>query len=323
MENKLLILARPRGFCSGVIHAIKIVEDALDRYGAPVYVLHEIVHNLHVCNNLRALGACFVEDIEDIPPDALTVFSAHGVSKAIEEQAHKRNLCVIDATCSLVKKVHLEAQRYSRKGMEVVIIGHPGHPEVEGTRGRVHGPVHVLSTPSEVQHLKVGSPHRLAYVTQTTQSVETTLQVIEALRRRFPGISGPKLDDICFATQSRQNTIRRLAGEIDLLLVVGSKNSSNSNRLRETGEEHGLLSYLIEDAEQIEPEWFHNIRSIGLTAGASAPEYLVQGVVKKLEAMFDLRVMETDPAVEKSKTSAFHPFPEQHGETTDPTYYQP
>jgi 4-hydroxy-3-methylbut-2-enyl diphosphate reductase len=277
-----VILARPRGFCTGVIRAIKIVENALRFNDIPVYVLHEIVHNRNVVDNLQKKGAHFAENLEDIPDGALTIFSAHGVSKVVEEQANKRNLKVIDATCPLVNKVHLQAQRFSSEGRELIIIGHHGHPEVEGTRGRADGKVHILSTTAEVKFLNVRDPDHLAYVSQTTLSLSDTSHIIDALRQRFPTIKGPKSNDICYATQSRQNAVRILTQTIDLLLVVGSRNSSNSNRLRETGEQSGLPAYLIEDAEEVNPNWLQGKNRIGLTAGASAPEILVEGVLQKL-----------------------------------------
>lgn len=298
-----VILARPRGFCAGVVRAIKTVERALQLYGTPVYVLHEIVHNSHVVGDLRNRGAFFVENLEEVPLDSVTIFSAHGVATAVVEQGKRRNLRVIDATCPLVTKVHLQAQRYSRKGMEVIIIGHPGHPEVEGTRGRIDGPVHVLSTTEEIEQLKVQKPERLAYVTQTTLSLDDTRQVIDSLKKSYPAIAGPNLRDICYATQSRQNTVRKMASEIDLLLVVGARNSSNSNRLQEVGGHNGLPSYLIEDAEEIESNWFKDIMTIGITAGASTPEVLVQGVVNKVRDFGALRVREMDGEQEKIRFS--------------------
>jgi len=289
-----VILARPRGFCAGVVRAIKTVERALQLYGTPVYVLHEIVHNRHVVGDLRDRGARFVEDLEGVPLGSVTIFSAHGVSTAVVEQARRRDLKVIDATCPLVTKVHHQAQEYSRRGMEVIIIGHPGHPEVEGTRGRIDGPVHVLSSEAEVGTLNLSSPEHLAYVTQTTLSLDDTRQVINMLKQHFPTISGPDLRDICYATQSRQNTVRRLATEIDLLIVVGARNSSNSNRLREVGGHNGLPSFLIEDAGELDPAWFNDNLKIGVTAGASTPEILVQGVVQRMQDFGASRVREMD-----------------------------
>jgi 4-hydroxy-3-methylbut-2-enyl diphosphate reductase len=257
-------------------------------------VLHEIVHNRHVVGDLRNRGACFVENLEEVPLSAVTIFSAHGVSNAVVEQAKRRNLRAIDATCPLVTKVHLQAQRYSRQGMEIIIIGHPGHPEVEGTRGRIDGTVHVLSSVAEVESLSVRDSNRLAYVTQTTLSMDDTRHVIEALKKRFPSIIGPDLKDICYATQSRQNAVRLLAQEIDLLLVVGARYSSNSNRLREAGAQNGLPAYLIEDGEELDPAWFTNKPRIGITAGASTPEILVQGVLDRLSDFSKLHVREMD-----------------------------
>lgn len=278
-----VILAQPRGFCAGVVRAIKIVERALKKYGTPVYVLHEIVHNRHVVEDLKNQGALFVESLDEVPAGAVTIFSAHGVSTAVEEQAKKRTLNVIDATCPLVSKVHLQAQRYSRQGFELIIIGHPGHPEVEGTRGRVEGPVHVISNKASVTALQVKHSDRLAYVTQTTLSIDDTREIIDALKKRFT-VQGPDLSDICYATQSRQNAVRRLAKDVDLLLVVGARNSSNSNRLREVGEHNGLPAYLIEDADDLDRSWFSENTRVGITAGTSAPEAMVQGVLDRLRS---------------------------------------
>ena len=289
-----VVLARPRGFCAGVVRAIETVDSALQLHGTPVYVLHEIVHNRHVVGDLRDRGACFVEDLDEVPLSAVTIFSAHGVSNEVVEQAKRRNLRAIDATCPLVTKVHLQAQRYSRQGMEIIIIGHPGHPEVEGTRGRIDGKVHVLSSVAEVESLSVRDSNGLAYVTQTTLSMDDTRHVIEALKKRFPPIIGPDLKDICYATQSRQNAVRLLAQEIDLLLVVGARYSSNSNRLREAGAQNSLPAYLIEDGEEIDPAWFASKARIGITAGASTPEILVQGVLDRLGDFGKLHVREMD-----------------------------
>jgi 4-hydroxy-3-methylbut-2-enyl diphosphate reductase len=278
-----VILARPRGFCAGVVRAIEMVERALKIYGTPIYVLHEIVHNRHIVEDLKSKGALFVENLDEVKAGAVIIFSAHGVSTAAVEQAKKRNLKIIDATCPLVTKVHLQAQRYSRQGFEIIIIGNPGHPEVEGTRGRVEGPVHVLSSSAEVASLKVKNPDRLAYVTQTTLSTDDTREVINALKKRF-AIQGPELSDICYATHSRQNAVRQLAKEIDLLLVVGARNSSNSNRLREVGDQNGLSAYLIEDVDDLNPAWFSEKTRVGVTAGTSAPEAMVQQVIERLRA---------------------------------------
>ncbi len=279
-------LANPRGFCAGVDRAIEIVEKALELYGAPVYVLHEIVHNRHVLQDLSARGVKFVDSLDEVPAGSVTVYSAHGVSDEVVESGQRRNLRVIDATCPLVTKVHLQAQHYSTKGREIILIGHPGHPEVEGTRGRIDGPVTVLSTVAEVDALQVRDPEKLAYVTQTTLSIDDTREVIDALVRRFPKIQGPELKDICYATQNRQNAVRRMADEhIDVLIVVGSKNSSNSNRLAELGTRSGVRSYLIDDAGEIRPEWLVSTTRVGVTAGASAPESLVQQVIERLRAL--------------------------------------
>ncbi len=278
-------LAQPRGFCAGVDRAIEIVERALQLYGAPVYVLHEIVHNRYVVDDLSARGVVFVDDLESVPRGAVTIYSAHGVSDAVVARGRERGLRVIDATCPLVTKVHLQAQAYERDGREVILIGHPGHPEVEGTRGRIRGQVHVLSTVAEVEALEVADPGRLSYVTQTTLSVDDTREVIEALVRRFPAVKGPALKDICYATQNRQNAVRTLSERIELLIVVGSPNSSNSNRLRELGERKGIPSHLVDRAADIDPAWFRPGLKVGLTAGASAPESLVQQVLERLSAL--------------------------------------
>ena len=288
-----VILAQPRGFCAGVIRAIEMVERTLEIYGKPVYVLHEIVHNRHVVEDLKNKGALFIETLDEVKAGEVTIFSAHGVSTSVVEQAKSKNIKIIDATCPLVTKVHLRAQRYSRQGFEVIIIGHPGHSEVEGTRGRVEGPVHVVSSRDEVISLKVKNPHRIAYVTQTTLSTDDTHNVIEALKERFT-LQGPELSDVCYATQSRQNAVNRLSKEIDLLLVVGSRNSSNSNRLREVGEQKGLASYLIEDVDDLNPTWFSEKLRVGVTAGTSAPEVMVQAVVGKLRDYGATTVMEMD-----------------------------
>ena len=280
-----VLLAQPRGFCAGVDRAIEIVERALELYGAPVFVLHEIVHNRYVVDDLSRRGVKFVDSLDAVPEGAVTIFSAHGVAEEVVQRGVARKLRVIDATCPLVTKVHLQAQLYRTDGREVVLIGHPGHPEVEGTRGRIDGPVHVLSTVEEVERLAVGDPDKLAYVTQTTLSVDDTREVIDALVRRFPKIKGPELKDICYATQNRQNAVKEMSAEIELLLVVGSQNSSNSNRLRELGARKHIPSHLIDGADQIESAWFRPGMRIGVTAGASAPESLVQQVVARLREL--------------------------------------
>ena len=285
-----VILAQPRGFCAGVERAIEIVERALKKYGPPIYVRHEIVHNRHVVEDLRTRGAVFVDELAEIPPGSMTVFSAHGVAKRVEEVARERGLPVIDATCPLVAKVHNEGRRYAGQGREIVLIGHAGHAEVEGTIGQIPGKVHLVQTVDDVAALQPGSPDRLAYITQTTLSVDDTRHIIAALVARFPAIVGPDVRDICYATQNRQQAVRDLAERADVILVVGSRNSSNSNRLREIGEELGRPAYLIDDAAALRPEWFAGIATVGLTAGASAPETLVQGVIDGLRAFGELDV---------------------------------
>ena len=277
------LLANPRGFCAGVDRAIEIVEKALELYGAPVYVLHEIVHNTHVLKDLRSRGTVFVKSLEEVPEGAVTIFSAHGVSDAVVDLGKARQLKVIDATCPLVTKVHLQAVRYAQQEREVILIGHEGHPEVEGTRGRVQGIVHVLSTPEEVAALEVKDPSRLAYVTQTTLSVDDTRACVEALEARFPEIQGPNLKDICYATQNRQNAVKELLPKVDCLVVVGSANSSNSNRLRELGERGGVPAYLVDHPDQIEAQWVAGKVRVGVTAGASAPEALVDRILERLK----------------------------------------
>jgi 4-hydroxy-3-methylbut-2-enyl diphosphate reductase len=285
-------LANPRGFCAGVDRAIEIVEKALEIHGAPVFVLHEIVHNRHVLEDLSARGARFVEDLESVPEGSVAIFSAHGVSDDVVATSVKRKLRVIDATCPLVTKVHLQARHYHERGREIVLIGHLGHPEVEGTRGRIDGKVTVLSTVAEVLALEVADPDNLAYVTQTTLSLDDTREVIDALVRRFPNIHGPELSDICYATQNRQNAVKELAHDVQVLIVVGSKNSSNSNRLAELGTRSGVRSYLIDDAGEIRPEWLVSTSRVGVTAGASAPESLVQEVLERLAQLGATKVAE-------------------------------
>ena len=291
-------LANPRGFCAGVDRAIEIVEKALEYHGAPVYVLHEIVHNRHVIKDLSSRGVEFVKELSEIPSGAVTIFSAHGVAESVVKEGEARGLRVIDATCPLVTKVHQQAQRYWDQERELILIGHPGHPEVEGTRGRFPGKVVVLSTVEEVDKLEPKNPEQLAYVTQTTLSLDDTRDVIDALNRRFPLISGPSLNDICYATQNRQNAVRNLVGDVDLLLVVGSQNSSNSNRLRELGEREGVPSYLIDHQDEIQAEWVKDKRSIGVTAGASAPEILVSQIIDHLRKLGVDNVQEVDGEAE-------------------------
>ncbi len=284
-----ILLANPRGFCAGVDRAIEIVERALEVLGAPIYVRHEVVHNRFVVDNLRTKGAVFVEEIDEIPDGATCIFSAHGVSQAVREAAEQRRLTVFDATCPLVTKVHIEVQRYSREGREVVLIGHAGHPEVEGTMGQFDasrgGRIYLVETPEDVAGLPIRDPARMGYVTQTTLSMDDTARVIDALRARFPEIHGPRKDDICYATQNRQDAVKDLAGRCDVVLVVGSRNSSNSNRLRELAAQRGVSAYLIDGADDIQPEWLAGCARVGVTAGASAPEVLVRAVVERLVAL--------------------------------------
>jgi 4-hydroxy-3-methylbut-2-en-1-yl diphosphate reductase len=285
-----VILAQPRGFCAGVVRAIEIVERAIERYGAPVYVRHEIVHNRHVVESLKAKGALFVEDLSEVPTGAVTIFSAHGVSRAVEMDAEARSLSVLDAVCPLVAKVHHEGQRYLDQGRIVILIGHAGHPEIEGTMGQLKGEVHLIESAKDVERLDVPADAPVAYITQTTLSVDDTRATIEAVKRRFKDVIGPETRDICYATQNRQTAVRELATLVDVILVVGAKNSSNSNRLREIGEEAGIPSYLVADGRDINEEWFDGKTTIGLTAGASAPEVLVDDVISTLRRLGPLEV---------------------------------
>ena len=285
-----VVLAQPRGFCAGVERAIDIVERALEKYGPPIYVRHEIVHNRHVVERLRAKGAHFVDELDEIPPGSVTIFSAHGVSSAVEDAAAERDLPVIDATCPLVSKVHSEGQRYAAQGREIILIGHAGHPEIEGTMGRIDGKVHLISRANEVANLKVSNPEKLAFITQTTLSLDDTRAVIEALRQRFPTIVGPDTKDICYATQNRQRAARELAQAVDVVLVVGAANSSNSNRLREIAAEQGVPAYLIADADALDPRWINGVESVGITAGASAPAELVQQLLDRLREIGEVEL---------------------------------
>jgi 4-hydroxy-3-methylbut-2-en-1-yl diphosphate reductase len=285
-----VILAQPRGFCAGVVRAIEIVERALRKYGAPVYVRHEIVHNRHVVEGLKAKGARFVENLDDIPPGGVTVFSAHGVPKAVVNEAAARDLPVLDATCPLVTKVHNEAKRYVARGRTLILIGHAGHAEVEGTMGQIADPVHLVQTEEDVDLLDLPSDAPIAYVTQTTLSIDDTRGIIAALKRRFTDIVGPDTRDICYATQNRQTAVRELSKLVDVILVIGAKNSSNSNRLREIGEESGIPSYLIADSSELDINWLRDARTIGITAGASAPEILVEDVVAELRRIAPVEV---------------------------------
>ncbi|MDH0476715.1 4-hydroxy-3-methylbut-2-enyl diphosphate reductase [Aeromonas caviae] len=283
-----ILLANPRGFCAGVDRAISIVESALEKFGAPIYVRHEVVHNRYVVNKLKEAGAVFVEELDEVPDDSIVIFSAHGVSKAVREMAKSRALKVFDATCPLVTKVHMEVHRASRKGSEAVLIGHAGHPEVIGTMGQYEnreGGMYLVETPEDVAKLQVKNPDDLCFVTQTTLSMDETAEVIDALRQHFPKIQGPRKDDICYATQNRQDAVREMAGLVDAMLVVGSRNSSNSNRLRELAEKVGTQAYLIDDASMIDPHWLDGVERIGVTAGASAPDVLVQNVIARLREL--------------------------------------
>ena len=301
-----LLLANPRGFCAGVDRAIEIVERALKIFGAPIYVRHEVVHNRFVVEDLRAKGAIFIEEVSEVPDESILIFSAHGVSKKVQEEGKHRGLNIFDATCPLVTKVHMEVAKFEKQGKECVLIGHVGHPEVEGTMGQYtsdEGGIYLVETPEDVARLRVKNPNNLAFVTQTTLSVDDTSIVIDALKQHFPAIEGPRKDDICYATQNRQNAVKSMAKECDILMVVGSKNSSNSNRLRELSEKLATPAYLIDNAGDINPDWLHGKSCIGLTAGASAPELLVQNVVERLKQLGVSRVSELDGQPEKIEFS--------------------
>ncbi len=278
-----IILANPRGFCAGVDRAIAIVERALEKFGAPIYVRHEVVHNTFVVNDLKTKGAIFVDELDEIPTGSTVIFSAHGVSQTVRAEAEQRGLNVFDATCPLVTKVHVEVSKMREKGLEIVMIGHKGHPEVEGTLGQAAGGMYLVETPEDVATLDVSDPDQLAYVTQTTLSVDDAARVVNALRARFPTISGPKKDDICYATQNRQDAVKALAPQCDVVIVVGSPTSSNSNRLREVAKNLGVQAYMVDNAREIDPQWLEGKRRIGVTAGASAPEILVQEVISRLK----------------------------------------
>ncbi len=298
-----VILAQPRGFCAGVERAIEIVEAALGQHGPPIYVRHEIVHNPRVVESLKAKGVRFVEQIDQVPHGAIAVFSAHGVSKKVEEDASMRDLRSLDATCPLVSKVHKEGRRYAARGYDIILIGHENHPEVEGTVGQIPGPVLLVSDVKGVEALEVRDPGKVAYITQTTLSVDDTREVISALRRRFPKVVGPDVKDICYATQNRQAAVRALAAQVDLMLVVGAQNSSNSNRLCEVSNDNGVPSYLVEDPSKIDPRWLEGIESIGITAGASTPEELVHELVDKLREHADLEISTMDGIEENVRFS--------------------
>ena len=289
-----VILAQPRGFCAGVVRAIDIVEKALDKYGEPVYVRHEIVHNKHVVDTLKSKGARFVEELDEVPEGAVTVFSAHGVPQSVVKTAQDRGLPVLDATCPLVSKVHNQGKRYVGKGRTLILIGHAGHPEVEGTMGQVGAPVHLVQSEGDVATLELADDTPVAYITQTTLSIDDTKGIIVALKKRFSDILGPETSDICYATQNRQTSVRELAKVADVILVVGAQNSSNSNRLREIGIEEGIPSYLIADGSELQPEWVKGKKVVGLTAGASAPEELVRHVIEALGEIEDVEVEQMD-----------------------------
>ncbi|TAK52006.1 MAG: 4-hydroxy-3-methylbut-2-enyl diphosphate reductase [Betaproteobacteria bacterium] len=293
-----VLLANPRGFCAGVERAIEIVERALELRGAPIYVRHEIVHNKAVVENLRAKGAVFVEDLDQVPPGATVIFSAHGVAKSVQAQAERRGLRVFDATCPLVTKVHVEVAKMLRAGFEIVMIGHRGHPEAEGTMGQATEGMHLVESVDDVARLTVGNPQQLAYVTQTTLSVDDAARVVAALKARFPAIRGPKQDDICYATQNRQDAVKFMAPQCDVVLVVGSPNSSNSNRLREVAEHIGVDAYMIDSAADLKPEWLAGKRRVGVTAGASAPEVLVKALIERLTQLGARSVLLMDGAAE-------------------------
>lgn len=293
-----IVLANPRGFCAGVDRAIIIVEQALEKFGAPIYVRHEVVHNKFVVDELRAKGAVFIEELDEVPAGSTVIFSAHGVSKAVRAEAESRGLTAYDATCPLVTKVHIEVEKMRKAGMEIIMIGHKGHPEVEGTMGQAEGGMYLVETPEDVSRLEVNDPGKLAYVTQTTLSMDDAAIVIDALKARFPLIHGPKSDDICYATQNRQDAIKIMAKDCDLVIIVGSPNSSNSNRLREVAQNQGVEAYMVDNASYIKPEWLINKIKIGVSAGASAPEILVQEVIAKLQQLGANEVEELQGVVE-------------------------
>ncbi|HQT31465.1 MAG TPA: 4-hydroxy-3-methylbut-2-enyl diphosphate reductase [Thiobacillus sp.] len=294
-----ILLANPRGFCAGVDRAIAIVERALEKFGAPIYVRHEVVHNTFVVNDLKTKGAIFVDELADVPAGATVIFSAHGVSQAVRAEADARGLNVFDATCPLVTKVHVEVSKMHDRGYEIVMIGHKGHPEVEGTLGQSEGGMYLVETPGDVDTLQVNNPDQLAYVTQTTLSVDDAARVVDALRARFPSITGPKKDDICYATQNRQDAVKALAQQCDVVIVVGSPTSSNSNRLREVAENLGVPAYMVDNATEIQPEWVAGKNRVGLTAGASAPEVLVRDLITRLKELGVTNVTALDGTVER------------------------
>jgi 4-hydroxy-3-methylbut-2-en-1-yl diphosphate reductase len=305
MADKInILLANPRGFCAGVDRAIQIVEEALAQYGKPIYVRHEVVHNQYVINDLKTKGAVFIEDLNDVPKGAHVIFSAHGISKAIREEAKSRELIPIDATCPLVTKVHVEVNKMLNQGMDIIMIGHQGHPEVEGTMGQIeehhtHRKMYLIETIEDVEHLVVDHSDKVAYVTQTTLSIDDTKTIIEALKTKYPKIQGPKSDDICYATQNRQDAVKEMSGQCDLIIIVGSHNSSNSNRLRELASREGVEAYMIDHEDALQSSWLLNKKNIGISAGASAPEISVKNIVNKIESLTKANITEL-PGVEES-----------------------
>ncbi|MDN0073375.1 4-hydroxy-3-methylbut-2-enyl diphosphate reductase [Crenobacter sp. SG2303] len=299
--TKTILLANPRGFCAGVDRAIAIVERALELFGAPIYVRHEVVHNRFVVENLRQKGAIFIEDLADVPVGATLIYSAHGVPLSVRKQAEERGLNVFDATCPLVTKVHIEVKKMREAGLEIVMIGHAGHPEVEGTMGQANGGMYLVENVADVATLKVNDPAKLAYVSQTTLSVDETREIVDALRARFPAIHGPKKDDICYATQNRQDAVKALSDDCDIVVVVGSPNSSNSNRLREVAALRGIDAYMVDNADLLDPDWFDGKQRVGVTAGASAPEVLVQAVIERIQS-FGAEAVTELPGVEERTT---------------------
>ena len=305
MADKInILLANPRGFCAGVDRAIQIVEEALSQYGKPIYVRHEVVHNQYVINDLKTKGAVFIEDLNDVPKGSHVIFSAHGISKAIREEAKSRELIPIDATCPLVTKVHVEVNKMLNQGMDIIMIGHKGHPEVEGTMGQIeehhtNRKMHLIETIEDVKHLIVDHPNKIAYVTQTTLSIDDTKAIIEALKTKYPNIQGPKSDDICYATQNRQDAVKEISGLCDLIIIVGSQNSSNSNRLKELALREGLEAYMIDHEDALQSSWLLNKKNIGISAGASAPEISIKKIVNKIESLTKADIHEL-PGVEES-----------------------
>ena len=305
MADKInILLANPRGFCAGVDRAIQIVEEALSQYGKPIYVRHEVVHNQHVINDLKTKGAIFIEDLNDVPKGSHVIFSAHGISKAIREEAKSRELIPIDATCPLVTKVHVEVNKMLNQGMDIIMIGHKGHPEVEGTMGQIEAhhtnrKMHLIETIEDVKHLMVDHPNKIAYVTQTTLSIDDTKAIIEALKTKYPNVEGPKSDDICYATQNRQDAVKEISKLCDLIIIVGSQNSSNSNRLKELALREGVEAYMIDHEDLLQSSWLLNKKNIGISAGASAPEISVKNIVNKIESLTKAQIREL-PGVEES-----------------------